>query len=171
VDEIEIIAHKCLANIGSVYNDLSVVIENLRNDRYAEDVLFWILPILDRESKRFITDDERSFINLTDEFFKFLDENAPAELGEFAKKHLKIVKQKSPSIKQLIERCSDVLSQEGYPVPATAAKAINEARNPLFHGSVSHSVDLSEAARCTKVLIVLLLMRTIGVPARAVPEL
>jgi hypothetical protein len=130
-----------------------------------------MIPILDRESKRFMSDNERSFLHYKKEFFSFLDDSAPSEFREFAKKHLKVVDNKSPSMKQLIERCSEVLVQEGYPVPVNAARVINEARHPLFHGSTSLEIDLAEAAYCTKVVMVLLILRAIGVPARAIKEI
>lgn len=161
----------CILNMRRLYDDALTILDNLGEDRRAEEILYWLIPILDRESRKLLSEPEQSLLDLRDRFFGYMDEHAPQELRDFSRKHLKVKDMKPPSLRQLIERYEAILRDEGYPIVPNAAKVINDARNPLFHGSTRPDLDLADAARCVSVMIVLMLLRAIGVPPHAINEI
>lgn len=101
-----------------------------------------IMPVLEEFLKeRYSKADEISYLQNRSRFFDYVDKSQDEAIREFARKHLVVKDDKSPSLATLIGRAIDYLNAKGFVFSPTLAKQIQQRRGKMFHSTP----DMSEA--------------------------
>lgn len=129
------------------------------NDRFSA-----VMPVFEQYVQAtFKNADEKSYLALEKGFFAYVDAAANDELKEFAKKHLKVINKKSPSLPSLIERSIEALNLLGFRFDPKLAKRISERRATMFHSApLMTEADVQSFYEETQTVTALLMLRTLG---------
>lgn len=101
------------------------------NDKFSR-----VIPILEKFLKeRFPGDKQEGIENHKDEFFEFLEKEAPPHLMEFSKRFLIFRPNKPEGFKRNIESAISYLNERGWDIPMKMAQNIQKRRGGAFHGS------------------------------------
>ena len=170
---VEQLVVKLLSYMPDLSDDVIVYLDQLREGTSAEDIIFWAMPVLERNLHRhFETAEETSYIEEEQAFWEFVDSSESDAVRQFARKHLRIVEAKRPSAKMLLQRAITVFEDEGVIFPDRAAAKIWRARTKLMHGAATalSSSELGEAADLTRTLGILILLKKMGLSGGAYAE-
>lgn len=107
------------------------------NDRFSV-----IMPVLEQYIRsKYIAPDETDYMQHKGKFFSYIDSSSDEEITEFSKKHIKLQKEKSPSLSTLLERAIVHLNDKGLQIPVKFAKDIQQRRGQVFHSARSMTAN------------------------------
>jgi hypothetical protein len=133
-----------------------------RRDYSEKDLMFYCAPIIDRLSKDWIRDEESSIQTERDNFFSYIDNGSPA-VQEFAKKHLKVVNFKPPSLAILVDRCMDDLQIRSWGFQEHFGNILSNGRNAVMHGGNYDMEALTDLGMKAHVLALAMVYKKLGI--------
>ncbi len=119
---------------------LSKQIQAVRYSRHfcnsLQDRFSATLPVLEELINAIYAEpDESTYVDDKQRFIEFIESSDDPSIREFLRKHIKVVEEKSPSLKLLIERAIFSLNQDGCKFSKNLAVRIRDRRAKLFHRS------------------------------------
>jgi hypothetical protein len=141
------------------------VVHSLRKDAYPEDILYWLLPVLENISRRsFVNQEDNSTITLKDKFFHEVDTKLSEELREFSRKHLKVVKIKAPSLETIFSAFLTGFAGSGIAFPVDLPKRLTKRRGEMMHrgSQPASSAESDDLASYVRVACIVGLLRELG---------
>ena len=134
---------------------------------YVVDNFKLTAPVLEYYlQQKYKNAEQASYLNVRDRFFEYVDASDDQQLMDFSKKHLKVVGQKSLSLKELLVMAIAELNSEGFSIEAEMAARINLRRGSLFHspGDVNdlNITDIYDETLAMAAILMLLTFKQLG---------
>ncbi len=134
---------------------------------YVVDNFKLTAPVLEYYlQQKYKNAEQDSYLNVRDRFFEYVDASDDQQLMDFSKKHLKVVGQKSLSLKELLVMAIAELNSEGFSIEAEMAARINLRRGSLFHspGDVNdlNITDIYDETLAMAAILMLLTFKQLG---------
>jgi hypothetical protein len=146
------------------------IVHALRKDSYPEDILYWLLPILENLARRkFVDQESESDISLKDEFFNEVDSKFSEKLRAFSRKHLKVVKLKPPSLETVFSSFLDGFCSADIAFPSDLARHLTKRRGEMMHrgSQPASSTESDDLASYVRVACIIGLLNELGVDLRS----
>ncbi|MET0369851.1 MAG: hypothetical protein ABW039_00590 [Sphingobium sp.] len=122
----------------------------------------------------FTAPDEVSYAAHEKTFFDWIEASQEESVREFAKKHVKVVQRKAPSLPQLIDRGLQTLRADGFRFPTPLAKGIASRRGAMFHSApLMEENDVPafyHEVRAITFALLLLTLKDLGIPVSTLIE-
>jgi len=140
------------------------------NDRFAV-----LMPVLeDYLGRTYPHQEETGYLEARDKFFAHVEQAQDPDIQNFARKHLKEIDSKAPSLKTLLKRAIDSLNADGFRFSPVLAKRIQTRRARLFHspdvlGGSDANLFYQEVRAATAILM-LHTLRDLGVPISSLAQ-
>ena len=140
------------------------------NNKFAH-----VMPVFEEYLKATYNQaDEESYATREQAFFDWVDESPDTEVREFSKKHITVVKRKSPPLQKLIKRALVSLNAEGFRFGSDLAKRITKRRAAMFHSApLMEEEDVRSfyvEVRAVTFILLLHTLRDIGVPVQPLTD-